>query len=112
LADNPRPPGSVKLTGQDAYRVRVGDYRIIYTVHDEQLLVLVIDVGHRATSTAAANDRRHRRHGRRRGGQPPSLIGCGAFESNLGRLIASRAASVTRTRRRRRGGLRRSGGEP
>jgi mRNA interferase RelE/StbE len=47
LAQNPRGPGSVKLTGQDAYRVRVGDYRIIYTVHDDQLLVLVIDVGHR-----------------------------------------------------------------
>jgi mRNA interferase RelE/StbE len=32
LSDNPGGPGSVKLTGQDAYRVRVGDYRIIYTI--------------------------------------------------------------------------------
>ena len=47
LSANPRPPGSVKLTGQDAYRIRVGDYRIIYTIHDRRLLVLVIDVGHR-----------------------------------------------------------------
>ncbi len=47
LSSNPRPPGSVKLTGQDAYRIRVGDYRIIYTIHDDRLIVLVIDVGHR-----------------------------------------------------------------
>lgn len=47
LASNPRPLGSLKLTGQDAYRIRVGDYRIIYTIQDERLIVLVIDVGHR-----------------------------------------------------------------
>ena len=47
LADNPRPPGSVKLTGLQAYRVRVGDYRIIYEIYDGELIVLVIDVGHR-----------------------------------------------------------------
>jgi mRNA interferase RelE/StbE len=47
LADNPRPPGSVKLAGQDAYRIRVGDYRIIYKIQDHVLLVVVIDVGHR-----------------------------------------------------------------
>jgi mRNA interferase RelE/StbE len=47
LASNPRPPGCVKLTGQDAYRIRVGDYRIIYTIQDERLIVVVIDVGHR-----------------------------------------------------------------
>jgi mRNA interferase RelE/StbE len=47
LTTNPRPPGSLKLTGQDAYRLRVGDYRIIYTIHDDRLIVLVIDVGHR-----------------------------------------------------------------
>lgn len=39
--------GCVKLSGQDAYRVRVGDYRIIYTIEDDKLIVLVIDVGHR-----------------------------------------------------------------
>ena len=47
LSTDPRPPGAIKLTGQDAYRIRVGDYRIIYTIHDDRLLVLVIDVGHR-----------------------------------------------------------------
>jgi len=47
LGENPRPAGSIKLKGEDAYRVRVGDYRILYTIHDEQLLVLVVDIGHR-----------------------------------------------------------------
>jgi mRNA interferase RelE/StbE len=47
LAENPRPPGSVKLTGEDTYRIRVGDYRILYSIHDDQLIVMVIDVGHR-----------------------------------------------------------------
>jgi mRNA interferase RelE/StbE len=47
LSHDPRGPGSVKLAGQDAYRVRVGDYRIIYSILDDQLIVLVIDVGHR-----------------------------------------------------------------
>jgi mRNA interferase RelE/StbE len=36
----------VKLTGSDDYRVRVGDYRIIYSIIDDRLIVLVIDVGH------------------------------------------------------------------
>lgn len=48
LADEPRPPGCVALKGEDrAYRVRVGDYRIVYEVHDDRLVVLVIRVGHR-----------------------------------------------------------------
>jgi mRNA interferase RelE/StbE len=47
LAVNPRAPGCEKLAGKDEYRVRVGDYRIIYTIHDEKLIVIVIDVGHR-----------------------------------------------------------------
>ena len=47
LSSNPRLPGSVKLSGQDAYRVRVGDYRIIYTIHDQRLIVVVIHIGHR-----------------------------------------------------------------
>ena len=38
---------SIKLTSEDAYRIRVGDYRIIYAIYDDRLLVLVIDVGHR-----------------------------------------------------------------
>lgn len=47
LAENPRPHGSIKLSGKDSYRIRVGDYRIIYSIHDDRLIVLVIDVGHR-----------------------------------------------------------------
>jgi mRNA interferase RelE/StbE len=48
LAHNPRPRGCVKLEGSDSdYRVRVGDYRILYTVYDERLIVLVVDVGPR-----------------------------------------------------------------
>ncbi|HUF33956.1 MAG TPA: type II toxin-antitoxin system RelE/ParE family toxin [Acidimicrobiales bacterium] len=48
LADEPRPPGCVALKGEErAYRVRVGDYRIIYEVHDRRLVVLVVSVGHR-----------------------------------------------------------------
>lgn len=47
LGDNPRPPSSAKLAGHDAYRIRVGDYRVIYAIADEQLVVLVVDIGHR-----------------------------------------------------------------
>ncbi len=48
LAENPRPVGSKKLAGEeDLYRLRVGDYRIIYQVQDKVLLVLVVKVGHR-----------------------------------------------------------------
>jgi mRNA interferase RelE/StbE len=47
LSVNPRPPGSVKLAGRDAYRIRIGDYRVIYMIYDDQLLVIVVDAGHR-----------------------------------------------------------------
>jgi len=47
LADNPRPSGCKKLKGRDGYRIRVADYRIIYDVFDDFLLVDVIDLGHR-----------------------------------------------------------------
>jgi mRNA interferase RelE/StbE len=47
LAVNPRPPGVVKLSGHEAYRIRVGDFRVIYAVLDERLLVLVVEVGNR-----------------------------------------------------------------
>ncbi len=48
LRDNPRPPGVVKLTDRrDAYRIRVGDYRVVYEIHDRVLLVLVIEIDHR-----------------------------------------------------------------
>ncbi len=48
LKDDPRPPGSEKLKGsEDAYRIRVGDYRILYEVRDKELLVYIIEAGHR-----------------------------------------------------------------
>lgn len=48
LADDPRPPGSRKLTGAESlYRIRVGNYRVIYQVRDDLLVVLVVKLGHR-----------------------------------------------------------------
>lgn len=48
LSDQPRPPGSTKLSGSDlTYRIRVGDYRVIYEIRDEIILVEVVKVGHR-----------------------------------------------------------------
>ena len=48
LADNPRPREVEKLEGSEhRYRIRVGDYRIIYEVRDEVLLILVVRIGHR-----------------------------------------------------------------
>ena len=50
LADNPRPPGVVKLKGRrrrDEYRIRVGDYRVIYQIFDDVLVVLIVRVANR-----------------------------------------------------------------
>lgn len=47
LENNPRPDGVEKLTGTDFYRIRVGDYRIIYEIEDEITRVLVLKVGDR-----------------------------------------------------------------
>lgn len=47
LSANPRPPGSKKLSGRPAWRIRVGSYRVIYEISDDRLLVLVVAVGHR-----------------------------------------------------------------
>jgi mRNA interferase RelE/StbE len=46
-ADIPRPPGCEKLSGQNRYRVRQGNYRILYTINDLDLTVCVVKVGHR-----------------------------------------------------------------
>lgn len=47
LANNPRPQGYKKLKYRDGYRVRVGDYRIIYNIFDKTLVIDIIDLGNR-----------------------------------------------------------------
>lgn len=47
LAENPRPVGCEKLSGQEKYRVRQGRYRILYAIADQDLVVCVVKVGHR-----------------------------------------------------------------
>jgi mRNA interferase RelE/StbE len=48
LAVNPRPPGVVKLAGdENLWRIRIGQWRVIYEIHDRRLVVLVVRVGHR-----------------------------------------------------------------
>lgn len=47
LGDDPRPVGCQKLSGKDRYRVRQGQYRIVYGVEDDRLIVYVVKVGHR-----------------------------------------------------------------
>ena len=47
LADDPRPFGVEKISGQDKYRVRQGRYRILYAIEDQDLIVQVVKVGHR-----------------------------------------------------------------
>ena len=48
LAENPRPRGAEKLKGEDGlYRIRVGDYSVIYQVRDKALIVLVVKIGDR-----------------------------------------------------------------
>jgi mRNA interferase RelE/StbE len=47
LTEEPRPSGCKKLAGRPAWRIRVGTYRIIYEITDAQLVVLVVDIGHR-----------------------------------------------------------------
>ena len=47
LGEEPRPTGSRKLTGREGWRIRVGDYRVIYEIDDAQRTVTVLHVGHR-----------------------------------------------------------------
>ena len=47
LSDHPRPKDCKKLKGSDLYRIRVGDYRIVYEIHDNALIILVVKIGHR-----------------------------------------------------------------
>lgn len=47
LEVNPRPQGYIKLKGRDGYRIKVGNYRIIYNIFDSELLIDIITLGHR-----------------------------------------------------------------
>ena len=47
LAENPRPPGCKKPSGSDRYRIRQGDFRIVYSVEDDELVVYVVKIGDR-----------------------------------------------------------------
>ena len=47
LADNPRPYDCQKLSGREQYRIRRGDYRILYYIEDDVLIVYIVKVGHR-----------------------------------------------------------------
>jgi mRNA interferase RelE/StbE len=47
LAENPRPKSCIKLSARPAWRIRMGDYRIIYEINDEQTYILIIAIGHR-----------------------------------------------------------------
>ena len=48
LATDPRPPGSKKMKNREGWRIRVGDYRVIYGITEEELLVLVAKISHRS----------------------------------------------------------------
>jgi len=47
LSDNPRPATCKKLTGREAWRIRIGAYRVIYEIKDNQLAIIVVTLGHR-----------------------------------------------------------------
>lgn len=47
LAETPRPPGAKKLTGRVEWRVRTGDYRVLYRIDDGRLVIVVVQAGHR-----------------------------------------------------------------
>ena len=47
LSDDPHPPGSIKLTNQEKYRVRVGNYRVLYTIEGNILTIFIVKIGHR-----------------------------------------------------------------
>ncbi|BAY79624.1 plasmid stabilization system (plasmid) [Nostoc linckia NIES-25] len=47
LAQNPRPLGCLKLTNREGWRIRIGSYRVIYEIDDDQTTITVLNVGHR-----------------------------------------------------------------
>lgn len=86
LAVEPRPPGATQLVGgAGEWRVRTGDYRIVYEIHDDLVIVLVLSVGHRTTNAdraaAPENHARPRGDDKRsrtlsRHPHPPGGCGC------------------------------------
>jgi mRNA interferase RelE/StbE len=50
LAEDPRPPASRPLRGRDGWRLRVGEYRVLYTIRDDVLLVVVVTLAHRSSA--------------------------------------------------------------
>jgi mRNA interferase RelE/StbE len=47
LVTNPRPAGCKKLSGDEKYRIRIGNYRVLYSIEDEILVIFIVKVGHR-----------------------------------------------------------------
>ncbi len=47
LSKNPRPSGCIKLSGQERYRIRQGNYRILYSIEDDILVIYIVKIGHR-----------------------------------------------------------------
>ena len=47
LADDPRPPGCKKLSGEEKYRIRSGNYRILYMIEDDVLVIYIVKIAHR-----------------------------------------------------------------
>ena len=47
LSDNPRPSGCIKLSSREQYRIRIGNYRILYSIEDDILMVYIVKIGHR-----------------------------------------------------------------
>ena len=47
LATDPNPVNAMRLTGRDAFRLRVGKYRVIYAIDNEEVVILIIKIGHR-----------------------------------------------------------------
>ena len=47
LAENPRPSGCLKLTGKEGWRIRIGVYRVVYEINDQDKKVIILDLGHR-----------------------------------------------------------------
>jgi mRNA interferase RelE/StbE len=47
LSENPRPHGAIKLVGEPSWRLRIGNYRVIYDIKDDTVLVLILKIAHR-----------------------------------------------------------------